>query len=126
MAALTDRLDGLVGAKAAARLEEVLGIRTVDDLLRHYPRKYSDGRRVLGEDDLPEAGEHITLVGVIGRAELKRAQRNPARGHPAHVGTPWTRRTAAVQSRPRPTAAPRGDHRPGRNLGRQRRPRRQR
>jgi len=79
VAALTDRLDGLVGAKAAARLEEVLGIRTVDDLLRHYPRKYSDGRRVLGEDDLPEAGEHITLVGVIGRAELKRAQRNPAR-----------------------------------------------
>ena len=41
--ALTDRLDCVIGAKAAGPLEEHFGIRTVDDLLRHYPRKYSDG-----------------------------------------------------------------------------------
>ena len=43
MATLTDRLDYIVGQKAADPLDEVFGIRTVDDLLRHYPRKYSQG-----------------------------------------------------------------------------------
>ncbi len=40
MAALTDRLDLVLGAKAAGQLEEYFGMRTVNDLLRHYPRKY--------------------------------------------------------------------------------------
>ena len=51
MAALTDRLDFVLGAKAARPLEEHFGIRTVNDLLRHYPRKYSDGMTVLEEGD---------------------------------------------------------------------------
>jgi ATP-dependent DNA helicase RecG len=55
--ALTDRLDGILGGKASKSLDEVFGIRTVDALLRHYPRKYSKGTTVLGEDDEPpEAG----------------------------------------------------------------------
>ena len=51
MAALTDRLDYVIGKKAAGPLEEHFGIRTVNDLLRHYPRKYSDGMTVLGEGE---------------------------------------------------------------------------
>ena len=47
MATLTDRLDYIVGKKAAVALDEIFGIRTVDDLLRHYPRKYSKGSSVL-------------------------------------------------------------------------------
>ena len=66
MAVLTDRLDYVLGKKAAGPLEEHFGIRTVNDLLRHYPRKYSDGMTVLGEGEEPlEEGEHVTFVDVI-------------------------------------------------------------
>jgi ATP-dependent DNA helicase RecG len=63
---LSDRLDYLVGAKAADPLEEVFGIRTVDDLLRHYPRGYVEGTTVRGAADRPpRQGEHVTLVDTI-------------------------------------------------------------
>ncbi len=62
MAALTDRLDYVLGKKAAGPLEEHFGIRTVNDLLRHYPRKYSDGMTVLGE----------------GRRTLRKANTSPS------------------------------------------------
>lgn len=71
MVALTDRLDFVIGGKSAALLEEHFGIRTVNDLLRHYPRRYSDGMSVRGEGenlDLEE-GEHVTFVDVITKAE---------------------------------------------------------
>lgn len=80
MAALTDRLDHLLGAKAARALDETFGIRTVDDLLRHYPRKYSQGMTVRGEqEELPEEGEHITFVGEIEKAEVRWTNRAPRR-----------------------------------------------
>lgn len=80
MAVLTDRLDGLLGAKAARALDEVFGIQTVDDLLRHYPRKYSQGMTVRGEDDgPPEEGDHITLVGEVDKAEVRWTNRSPRR-----------------------------------------------
>jgi ATP-dependent DNA helicase RecG len=63
----SDRLDYVIGAKAARPLEEHLGIRTVNDLVRHYPRKYSEGMTVRGEGeelDVQE-GEHVTFVDVI-------------------------------------------------------------
>ncbi|WP_460353983.1 ATP-dependent DNA helicase RecG [Mycobacterium sp. ZZG] len=81
MAKLDDSLDFVLGKKAAASLEEHLGLRTVNDLLRYFPRKYSDAMTVRGEGeelDLSE-GEHVTFVDVIEKAELKRAQRPPSR-----------------------------------------------
>ncbi|OBG22711.1 ATP-dependent DNA helicase RecG [Mycobacterium sp. 852002-51057_SCH5723018] len=66
MASLSDRLQFLVGAKVADLLDEVFGIRTVDDLLRHYPRSYTEGASRWGADDeRPPAGEHITIVDTI-------------------------------------------------------------
>ena len=80
MAKLTDRLDAILGAKAARALDEVFAIRTVDDLLRHYPRKYSQGMTVRGEDDDPPVeGEHITFVGEIEKAEVRWTNRQPKR-----------------------------------------------
>ncbi len=80
MASLIDRLDSVIGGKAASALDEVFGIRTVDDLLRHYPRKYSEGGKVWGEDvDPPEEGEHITFVGEIEKAEVRWTNRQPRR-----------------------------------------------
>jgi ATP-dependent DNA helicase RecG len=67
---LDDRLDYIVGAKAADSLDDVFGIRTVDDLLRHYPRSYTEGATVRGaSDERPEAGEHITIVDTITATE---------------------------------------------------------
>jgi ATP-dependent DNA helicase RecG len=79
VAALTDRLDYVLGKKAAGPLEEHFGIRTVNDLLRHYPRKYSDGMTVLGEGEELEEGEHVTFVDVIAKAEVKWTSRPPKR-----------------------------------------------
>src|SRR3954451_9824819 len=80
MAALDDRLDFIVGKKAAKQLDEVFGIRTVDDLLRHYPRKDNKAGSVLGEDDAPpEEGEHITLLDNITKSDARRPNPQPKR-----------------------------------------------
>ncbi|WP_313674962.1 ATP-dependent DNA helicase RecG [Mycolicibacterium sp.] len=77
---LADRLDSVLGAKAAQALNEVFGIQTVDDLLRHYPRKYSHGMTVRGEDEEPpQEGEHITFVGEIEKADVRWTNRQPRR-----------------------------------------------
>ncbi|WP_343599350.1 ATP-dependent DNA helicase RecG [Mycobacterium sp.] len=69
MVALDDRLDFIVGAEAAESLDDVFGIRTVEGLLRHYPRSYVEGTTVRGADDeRPPVGEHVTLVDKITSA----------------------------------------------------------
>lgn len=66
MASLSDRLVDVIGGKSAGQLYEYFGLRTVDDLLRHYPRSYLEGAsRLTAEDQRPQAGEHITIVDVI-------------------------------------------------------------
>jgi ATP-dependent DNA helicase RecG len=78
--ALHDRLEFVLGAKAAGQLEEHFGIRTVNDLVRHYPRRYVTGSTVYSDDDdPPEEGEHITFVDVITKYELKLTNRTPKR-----------------------------------------------
>lgn len=79
MAVLTDRLDYVLGKKAAGPLEEHFGIRTVNDLLRYYPRKYSDGMTVVGEGEELEEGEHVTFVDVITKADVRWTNRAPKR-----------------------------------------------
>jgi len=77
---LTDSLDRVIGAKSAGPLEEHFGIRTVDDLLRHYPRSYSQGMTVLDADwEPPEEGEHVTFVDVIDKADVRWTNRQPKR-----------------------------------------------
>ena len=80
MATLDDRLEFVLGRKTAEKLEEHFGMRTVNDLLRHYPRKYSQGATVFGEgSELPEEGDHITLVDVITDADVRWTSRSPKR-----------------------------------------------
>jgi len=75
---LIDRLDYIVGAKAAGPLDEVFDIRTVDDLLRHYPRSYVEGTTVRGADDeQPAEGEHVTLVDEITDTALLPIRNRP-------------------------------------------------
>jgi len=76
--ALTDRLDYVLGAKSADPLDEAFGIRTVQDLLRHYPRTYVEGAAVRGVgDERPPAGEHITLVDTITGAMSRPMKKRP-------------------------------------------------
>lgn len=79
MAKLGDSLHFVLGKKAADNLEEYLGLRTVNDLLRYFPRKYSDAMTVRGEGEDLEVGEHVTFVDVIDKAELKRVRNQPSR-----------------------------------------------
>ncbi|MEB3022424.1 ATP-dependent DNA helicase RecG [[Mycobacterium] crassicus] len=77
---LRDRLDYVVGSDAAGKLAEYFGIRTVDDLLRHYPRSYVEGATKRGVDDAQAIeGEHITLVDTIGTAVARPMRRQPGR-----------------------------------------------
>ncbi len=78
MATLTDRLDYVLGANSADQLDEAFGIRTVDDLLRHYPRSYAVGAAVRGaEDEKPETGQHVTIVDTITSAATIPTRRDP-------------------------------------------------
>ena len=80
LVALTDQLDRVIGAKSAKPLEDHFGIRTVDDLLRHYPRSYSQGMSVLDDGwEPPEEGEHVTFVGEIAKADVRWTNRQPKR-----------------------------------------------
>jgi len=70
---LSDRLTYLVDAKSVRLLDEHFGIRTVDDLLRHYPRGYTEGAAVRSTAESgaerPEEGQHITIVDTITNTE---------------------------------------------------------
>ncbi|TRW81406.1 ATP-dependent DNA helicase RecG [Mycolicibacterium sp. 018/SC-01/001] len=81
MAALNDRLDFVLGRKAAEPLEEHLGLRTCGDLVRYFPRKYSDAMSVRdeGEELDLEEGEHVTFVDVITEATPRWTNRQPKR-----------------------------------------------
>lgn len=78
MVSLSDRLDFVVGAKAADSLDEVFGIRTVDDLLRHYPRSYTEGAsRWEADGERPETGEHITIIDTIAETKTFPMKKTP-------------------------------------------------
>ncbi|MGW0004993.1 ATP-dependent DNA helicase RecG [Nocardia grenadensis] len=70
MATLSDRLDHLLGAKAAATLADAFDMHTVEDLLRHYPLRYATQGQPLTEE-APEDGAHITVIGRVTKADLR-------------------------------------------------------
>ncbi len=96
MVSLSDRLDFVIGGKSVVLLDEEFGIRTVDDLLRHYPRGYTVGAAVRGADDQrPEAGQHITIVDTITATESFRMKKTPSRMvHRITVGSGRSKVTA--------------------------------
>ncbi|BBX22017.1 ATP-dependent DNA helicase RecG [Mycolicibacter terrae] len=88
MATLRDRLDFIVGSDAAEKLDDAFGIRTVGELLRHYPRSYVEGAGVRGAaDSRPVEGDHITVVDIIGSAVLKDMQRRKGKFLVVTVGS---------------------------------------
>ncbi|CAB4865705.1 MAG: ATP-dependent DNA helicase RecG [Actinobacteria bacterium] len=64
MSGLSAPLSSVVGGKTAKALEKALGLRTVDDLLRHYPRRYAE-RGTLTDLAMLEEGESVTVLAEI-------------------------------------------------------------
>ncbi|MGI8433481.1 MAG: ATP-dependent DNA helicase RecG [Nocardioidaceae bacterium] len=61
MLSLDARLSGLVGDKTTKALHTAFGMQTVDDLLRHYPRRLDD-RGALTDLAALRLGEHATVL----------------------------------------------------------------
>ncbi|MFB9688594.1 ATP-dependent DNA helicase RecG [Amycolatopsis plumensis] len=71
MAGLRDKLPLLLGAKTAKALATSLGIETVSDLLRHYPRRYAERGELTDIHGL-ELGEHATVLARIEKVSKRR------------------------------------------------------
>jgi ATP-dependent DNA helicase RecG len=74
MAILEDPLRLVVGDKAAKPLEKALELRTVGDLLRHYPRRYETRGELTDLASLTD-GEYVTV-----QAEIAKVASRPMRG----------------------------------------------
>jgi len=77
---LRDPLVQPLGKRPADTLEKVFGLRTVGDLLRHYPRRYYTRGELTPLDSLRE-GDHVT---VLARVAMSTVAGLPARLAPDH------------------------------------------
>ncbi len=64
MSNLGSKLAGVVGARTAVVLEQALEIRTIGDLLRHYPRRYV-ARGELSDIAALGEGDEVTILAQI-------------------------------------------------------------
>ena len=64
MVALDTKLTEALGAKTAKSLEAAFGMTLVEDLLRHYPRRY-EKRGALTELGSLDIGDHVTLQAEV-------------------------------------------------------------
>ena len=79
MAGLEDPLVGVVGGKAAKQLDSALGLQTVGDLMRHYPRRYEPRGELTDLASLAD-GEHVTV-----QARIAKVTSRPMRGRPGSI-----------------------------------------
>ena len=67
---LREPLNRSLGPKTASKLDEFFGLRTVGDLLRHYPRRYYTRGELTDLSSLRE-GDHVTVLArVVTVAEI--------------------------------------------------------
>jgi ATP-dependent DNA helicase RecG len=63
-----ERLRAVVGDRTADLLADALGLHTVGDLLRHYPRRYEERGRLTPFPSLV-VGEHATVLAEVERCD---------------------------------------------------------
>ncbi len=66
---LRDPLAQVLGKKASDTFEKVFGLRTVGDLLRHYPRRYYTRGELTPLDSLRE-GDHVTVLAQVAMTSV--------------------------------------------------------
>ena len=72
MATLSSRLTNVVGDRTAQVLEKSFGITTINELLRHYPRRYVV-RGELTDISTLVADDEVTILAEIEAVKLRRA-----------------------------------------------------
>ncbi|MGP4017938.1 ATP-dependent DNA helicase RecG [Saccharopolyspora sp. 5N708] len=70
MTTLDAKLDRVLGAKTGKALDSALGLATVGDLLRHYPRRYAERGELTAIAGL-EIGEHATVLAQVERVSKR-------------------------------------------------------
>jgi ATP-dependent DNA helicase RecG len=65
--------DRVLSPKTAGPFEDHLGVRTVGDLLRHYPRRYAE-RGKPTEAGAVALGEHVTVSARVREARMRKTQ----------------------------------------------------
>ncbi len=65
------RLDRILGDKTAKALRDYLGLETVDDLMRHYPRRYVTRGELTDIAGLME-GEEVTILAEIEKVSVRK------------------------------------------------------
>lgn len=74
MASFETNLDELIGEKTAKQLVRAFDIKTVEQLLRHYPRRYLQRGQLTPMSQLP-IGESVTIL-----AEVEKVNTRPIKG----------------------------------------------
>ncbi|HVF06298.1 MAG TPA: ATP-dependent DNA helicase RecG [Frankiaceae bacterium] len=70
MTALDTPLKGIVGDRTAKVLDQALDLRTVADLLHHYPRRYAERGRLTDLASL-HVGDHVTVMAEVMRTNVR-------------------------------------------------------
>jgi ATP-dependent DNA helicase RecG len=78
MSELTDTLVKVLGKRTAGVLETALGLVTVNDLLRWYPRRYLDLGELTNISSLP-VDETVSLVARVESASVRQMRNRPGK-----------------------------------------------
>ena len=76
MAGLQDPLGPVIGAKAAKRLAAALDLRTVGELLQHYPRRYENRGELTDLASLTD-GENVTVQAEVASVTMRTMRNRP-------------------------------------------------
>src|ERR1022692_1305814 len=76
MAGLQDPLGPVIGAKAAKRLAAALDLRTVGELLQHYPRRYENRGELTDIASLTD-GENVTVQAEVASVMVRGMRNRP-------------------------------------------------
>ena len=85
------RLRSVLGDKTAKALESAFDMKTVDDLLRHYPRRYADIGQLTDLSDLM-VGQHVTIMARVVSAKNYAFRNQPRKTRTEVVVTDGTGR----------------------------------
>jgi ATP-dependent DNA helicase RecG len=93
MSGLQAPLAEIIGGKAATALDKAYELRTIGDLLRHYPRRYAERGELTDLADL-RVGDQVTVLAEVQRAN--RRQMRSRRGSLFEVTVGDGRRTLTL------------------------------
>ena len=95
MATFDTRLRSVVGDRTAKALATAFGMETVEDLLRHYPRRYIDVARPEGLDQV-RAGQVVTMLLQVADVKVHKFHRDPKKFRTEVVFTDGPHRISAI------------------------------